>query len=177
MLKRVLKAYGVTLSILMANVIVFAYIMMDIPMLQDFEGARSFIAFMFSYLTIDLINNPHLPILLELYGGMTSAKIYDGEIWRFLTSNFVHFRMADMLFPMVVVGIVGARLERYFTRGEYLTFIMILLIMVPYGYFLNQESYYGLSGLAFGMAGALVPMLIKTKMKHKKSISSVYSLP
>jgi membrane associated rhomboid family serine protease len=54
-----------------------------------------------------------IPILaLRNYGGVDNAHLANGEVWRLVTSQFVHVSQAHMLFNVISLFLLGMAVER-----------------------------------------------------------------
>lgn len=88
-------------------------------------------------------------------------KVITGELWRLLTSNFVHFGWAHTLMNLAAFVICAIALLNTFSVKRLLALIVFCCIAVGTGvYFFNPEyeTYAGLSGAIHGfiVAGLLL---------------------
>lgn len=89
------------------------------------------------------------------------GKLAQGEIWRLLTSNFVHFGWAHTLMNLAAFIIFAAALTPPFSTKSLVALILFCCTAVGVGvYYLNPEyeTYAGLSGAIHGffVAGLLL---------------------
>lgn len=97
---------------------------------------------------------------VRLRGLPLGAGVADGEVWRIMTSAFVHTGFTHLLFNMVAIGIIGTNLERVLGRWRYLTLFLVSCLTAGTAvYWLSPAAAvtYGASGGVFGLlAAALV---------------------
>lgn len=94
---------------------------------------------------------------LVSFGALSSVKIANGEIWRFLTAMFMHGSLQHIVYNMIVLSLSGIFAIEifgdkklaiiYFTSG-FLSFFATLI-------FHNNYIGVGASGAIFGIIGAL----------------------
>lgn len=89
------------------------------------------------------------------------SKVAQGEVWRILTSNFVHFGWAHSLMNLAAFMIFAFALSNAFSLARFTVLILCCSLAVGAGvYYLNPEYevYAGLSGTIHGffVAGLLV---------------------
>lgn len=108
-------------------------------------------------------------ILLELAGGSTNSNVLinfganykplvlSGEIYRLVTSAFLHIGMIHLLFNMYALYIIGPQVESFFGKFK---FILIYLFSAISGNLLSMLFTNGISagasGAIFGLLGAIL---------------------
>lgn len=117
--------------------------------------AINIFAFFISYILSDF--NFSAYNLLRM-GGLNSLLVQSGEIWRLITSGFLHGGILHLLFNMYSLYLIGTQIENFIGKGKYLTIYFISMItaglmscvITP-----NVVSV-GASGALFGLLGSLV---------------------
>lgn len=86
-----------------------------------------------------------------------------GEYYRLITSVFLHFNIRHLLNNMLVLFILGDRLEQILGRGRYLLFYLLCGVganMVSLLFYWSMGDWYtmsaGASGAIFGVVGGLM---------------------
>lgn len=104
------------------------------------------------------------------YGGLYWPSIINKcELWRFLTSIFIHFGIEHLINNMVLLFFVGSYLEEYIGHVKFATLYFgsgILAGVVSMGYNSFSEKLViscGASGAIFGIVGALVYYILFAK--------------
>lgn len=97
-------------------------------------------------------------------GAMVPLHVFrDREYYRLFTSIFLHFDIRHLLNNMLVLFVLGERLERYMGRGRYLLFYLLcgvganvisLMFNLRAGDLLTMSA--GASGAIFGVVGGLI---------------------
>ena len=121
------------------------------------------------------ITDPSIDLLLK-FGASSSNLVFDGgEIWRLLTSNYIHIGLPHLLFNMWCLYSIGEALE-YFMGGVFFILIYtasgILGSLASCLYYSNSYLSIvsaGASGAVFGIAGALLVTAIYLRIKYGKS--------
>ncbi len=69
-----------------------------------------------------------IPLLGWDLAGMLAANslIWDGQVWRLFTANFLHTDIFHWLFNMLMAVFCGHRLEQYFGRGRFILFSLLV---------------------------------------------------
>ena len=118
------------------------------------------------------IENPSNPLLLSFGANSTLHVLENGEIWRLLTSNYVHIGLfPHLLINMLCLYSIGLALERFMGSIFFFliyTFSGILGSLASCLYYSNLISA-GASGAVFGIAGALLVMGLYLRFKYGKS--------
>jgi rhomboid protease GluP len=108
-------------------------------------------------------------------GAMDRSRVLSGEIWRLISSGFMHANAEHLIGNLVMLFILGMACEHAFGRGP---FLFLYLAGCASGSLFAMESDrpdVGASGALFGMAGALITMIILHRSKieirdHRVSI-------
>lgn len=99
-------------------------------------------------------------ITLLNFGASEKLKIViDGEIWRLLTSTFLHIGLLHLLFNNYALYVVGQQIENFFGKAGFLTIYLgsaiisglMSLVFIDYGVVSA-----GASGAIFGILGSLL---------------------
>ena len=100
-------------------------------------------------------------------GALVPAAVGQGEIWRILTSGFLHIGPLHLAFNMFALWIIGREVEAVLGRARFLAVYgvsllggsaAVMLLSNPMGFTA------GASGAVFGLMGALVVLLRRLRM-------------
>lgn len=139
-----IRRYLMTASLIIINIIVFLVV--------DFTGGSENTAHMMR------CGAAYTPLILE-----------DGEWYRLVTAIFLHFGINHLLNNMVVLGVLGERLEILMNRFSY---VLLYFIAGIGGNLLSmalemRSGHYavsaGASGAVFGLMGAILYILIRNR--------------
>lgn len=103
--------------------------------------------------------------------GLVIPKVLNGEIWRFITSVFVHADIMHLAMNGYALWIYGASVEKYLGHGKFA--LLYALSGLMGGLFsLAFSSGYGVgaSGAIYGLLGATIIILLCQNRLSKKSI-------
>lgn len=134
----------VTASLIIVNIIVFLVV--------DFTGGSE--------------NTAHM---IRCGAAYTPLIIEDGEWYRLVTAIFLHFGINHLLNNMVVLGVLGERLEALMNRFSYVLLYFIAGIggnLLSMALEMRSGEYAasaGASGAVFGMMGAILYILIRNR--------------
>ena len=137
-----IKNYIVTAVLIITNIIIF--------LIVDFTGGAG--------------NTQHM---IDCGASYTPLIIENGEWYRLVTSIFLHFNIQHLLNNMVVLGVLGERLETVMNRTSYLLIYFIAGIggnLISMELELRSGRYAvsaGASGAVFGLMGAIFYVLIR----------------
>ena len=137
-----LKNYMVTAGLVITNIIIFLVV--------DFTGGTS--------------NTQHM---VECGAAYTPLIINEGEWYRLVTSIFLHFGIQHLANNMIVLAVLGERLETVINRVSYLLIYFIAGIggnLISMALERRTGVYAvsaGASGAVFGMMGAILYILIR----------------
>ena len=90
------------------------------------------------------------------------TRVADGELWRLVTSGFLHFGPIHLLFNMLALWVIGRDVERILGRTRFLAVYLISLLGGAAAVMLFSASnaqVAGASGAVFGVMGALAVVL------------------
>ncbi len=112
------------------------------------------------YLVGSVIGPRQMPLFIE-WGAMSTADVLHGQIWRLITSQYLHAGIGHLFLNMLALYFLGHYLERYWGRARYFVvytccglagnvFLMVLNLIgwLPYGLAV------GASGCILGVLGA-----------------------
>ena len=103
-------------------------------------------------------NRAESPVFQDF--GLTTGGVADGELWRLVTSGFLHYGLTHLLFNMLSLYFLGSMLEPAIGRARYLVIYFVSMLAGSFGGVLLQspgDVGAGASGAVFGlMAAALV---------------------
>ena len=134
----------VTAGLIIVNIIVFLVV--------DFTGGSE--------------NTAHM---IRCGAAYTPLIIEDGEWYRLVTAIFLHFGINHLLNNMVVLGVLGERLEALMNRFSYVLLYFIAGIggnLLSMALEMRSGEYAasaGASGAVFGMMGALLYILVRNR--------------
>lgn len=83
----------------------------------------------------------------------SSAKV---ELWRFLTSIFLHGDLTHLLYNLLALGLFGSILEKLIGNKNFLLVFFLSGIIAGVASFFFYDSSLGASGAIFGVIGALI---------------------
>lgn len=124
------------------------------------------------FLFIDLTGSSEDANYMLQHGAMYVPYVLDGEVYRLLTSTFMHFGISHLVNNMLVFFILGTQLERELGWLKYLVLYLGCgcgANIVSIGYNVFMETYFnvpmntvsaGASGAIFGVAGALLYVIL-----------------
>ena len=107
--------------------------------------------------------------MLDLGAAYTPLITEGGEVYRLFTSMFLHFGIAHLLNNMLVLFVLGSRLER--AAGK-IRFLVIYLLggvagnVISLLLELDSGDYYvsaGASGAAFAVMGAMIYIVVRNR--------------
>lgn len=110
--------------------------------------------------------DPSVESLLN-WGGNLAAITLNGELWRLLTSTFVHVGIFHLLLNMYALIQVGHILEIHFGKHRYALVYLVTGIFASLSSAAFNENVVsvGASGAIFGLYGLLVSLLITKSLK------------
>ena len=118
------------------------------------------------HIILEIIGNPSDPEFMLDKGAIFVEKILEGEVYRFLTSMFMHFDFAHLAGNMFVLFMVGINLENMIGRWK----VGVIYMVSGLGASIVATTYYliadpnvvcaGASGAVYGIVGALVWAMI-----------------
>jgi membrane associated rhomboid family serine protease len=89
---------------------------------------------------------------------LNGPKVADGELWRIVTSGFMHYGFLHLLFNMYALYILGQLLEPALGRARFLLVYFVSLIAGSVGALILDPNALtaGASGAVFGLMGAAI---------------------
>jgi membrane associated rhomboid family serine protease len=92
---------------------------------------------------------------------LNGPKIADGEVWRIITSGFMHYGTLHLLFNMYALYILGQLLEPAIGRARFLLIYFVSLIAGSVGALILDPNAFtaGASGAVFGLMAAAILVL------------------
>jgi membrane associated rhomboid family serine protease len=89
-------------------------------------------------------------------GGLTGSAVGDGEVYRLVTSGFLHFGIVHLLFNGFSLYILGTMLEPAVGRLRFALIFFVSLLAGSFGALLLEPDALtaGASGAVFGLMGA-----------------------
>jgi len=94
-------------------------------------------------------------------GALSRATVNNGEVWRLVTSGFLHAGLLHLLFNMVSLYIVGGILEPAVGHVRFAVIYFVSLLAGSFGALVAQPQglTLGASGAVFGILGAAAVVL------------------
>ncbi|MFL7796873.1 rhomboid family intramembrane serine protease [Clostridium chauvoei] len=120
-----------------------------------------------NFIDIDIIT------LIEL-GAKVNLLINEGQIFRFITSAFLHGGIIHIIFNMMALKIIGVQVEQVYGRKKYAVIYFASAIgSSALSYILSPQSIsVGASGAVFGLLGAMFMF----GYKNRKNIGKEYMI-
>ena len=109
------------------------------------------------YIATLLVNN-NFNVALILLGANNRSLVLGGQVWRLLTSAFLHGNLLHLLVNMYSLWIIGSQVETYIGKWKFLVIYLLSAIMgslFSIVFYANSISI-GASGALFGLMGALL---------------------
>ena len=105
------------------------------------------------------------------FGGLTYSVYQTGELWRLLTSMFLHADFKHILFNMYILFAIGSSILIYIKPKEFLLIYLGtgLIAQLSSSFFGQYSVSVGASGAIFGIAGFYYALLY---MFHKEKVFS-----
>ncbi len=97
---------------------------------------------------------------------LAPVAVADGDVWRLVTSGFLHFGPIHLVLNMLVLWIIGRDLEAVLGRSRFLAVYLVALLGGSATVFaLEQVSSLtaGASGAIYGLMGALLMVLLRLR--------------
>ncbi|MCE5220805.1 MAG: rhomboid family intramembrane serine protease [Clostridium sp.] len=166
-----LKNKILTLVIILINIIIFIITQVVIYNITNYVRASSTV----SEEILNVINNS----VLISFGAKYNTLIEQGEVWRLLTSAFLHSNLVHIACNMYSLYIIGPQIQQIYGTKKYLIiYIISCITSSSLSYFMSPNSIsVGASGGIFGLMGALLAFAIIEKHKiQKKYLSSLMQI-
>lgn len=126
----------------------------------------------------EMINVIKNSVLIN-FGAKYNILIEQGEVWRLVTSAFLHSNLIHIACNMYSLYIIGPEIQQTYGVKKYLIiYIISCITSTALSYFMNPNSIsVGASGGIFGLMGALLAFAIIERNKiQKKYISSLVQI-
>lgn len=128
-----------------------------------------------TFVILSIMGNVTDAQFMAEHGAMVwSAVVEQKEFYRLFTSTFLHFGIDHLLQNMIILLLIGARLERLLGRGKYLI-VYVLSGIIASGaslcFTLADNPYTvsaGASGAIFGVMGGLLLLIVKDVVQRKR---------
>jgi len=109
--------------------------------------------------------------VLIAFGAKVNSLIQAGEVWRFLTSTFIHIGFMHLAFNLYAFWSLGPFIEERFGRWRFLTiYILSGLGGSIASFFFSSSLSAGASGAIFGLLGALLYYSIRRPSLWKSGL-------
>jgi membrane associated rhomboid family serine protease len=94
-------------------------------------------------------------------GALSRATVGDGDVWRLVTSGFIHAGPTHLLFNMLSLWVLGTLLEPVVGRARFALIYFAALLAGSLGALIAQPAGFtvGASGAIFGLLGAAIVVL------------------
>jgi membrane associated rhomboid family serine protease len=94
-------------------------------------------------------------------GELSRPTIHDGEVWRLVTSGFIHAGITHLLFNMLSLWVLGTLLEPVVGRLRFALIYFASLLAGSFGALVAEPNLptVGASGAIFGLLGAAIVVL------------------
>ena len=109
-------------------------------------------------------------------GVVVASMVADGELWRVVTSGFLHGGLIHLLFNMLILFQIGTALEGRLGRARFLGVYFFSLIGGSIGAMLLQApttASLGASGAVFGLMGAVVVLSRRGRSPIESSVAGL----
>lgn len=127
------------------------------------------------FLVLSLMGNVMDAVFMADHGAMVwDAVVEQGEYYRLFTSTFMHFGVEHLVQNMLILLLIGPRLERILGGGKYLAVYLgsgIAASLTSLFVTLARDPYTvsaGASGAIFGVMGGLLFLIIKDVVQKKR---------
>jgi len=119
-----------------------------------------FFPLLLNYYKIPLYKNIDTKVYL-LLGVNNRTDVLNGELWRLLTSTFLHFSLLHLLGNMIVLVYIGSLIESKLGKWNYLLMYLFTGIIASTASIIwnSAEISAGASGAIFGLFGILLALL------------------
>lgn len=124
---------------------------------------------------VNVINNS----VLISFGAKYNILIQQGQVWRLLTSAFLHSNLVHIACNMYSLYIIGPQIQQIYGTKKYLIiYIISCIASSSLSYLMSPNSIsVGASGGIFGLMGALLAFAIIERHKiQKKYLSSLMQI-
>ena len=97
---------------------------------------------------------------------LSPLTVAGGQLWRLLTSGFLHFGPVHLAFNMIALWVIGRDLETVLGRGRLITVYLVSLLGGSAAVFLLEDVQSltaGASGAVYGLMGGLAVVLLRLR--------------
>lgn len=111
------------------------------------------------FLVLYALSGTNLDVYALLnFGGLFTPYVVRGEIWRLITSGFLHGGIIHLLFNMYSLYLIGTQVENFIGKWKYITIYFVSMISAGLlSCVINTNIVsVGASGAIFGLLGALL---------------------
>lgn len=109
-------------------------------------------------------------------GVVVSSMVSRGELWRVITSGFLHGSLIHLLFNMLILFQLGSAVEARLGRARFLGVYFLSLVGGSVGALLLQPATtasLGASGAVFGLMGAVVVLSKRGRSPVESSVAGL----
>ncbi len=109
-------------------------------------------------------------------GVVVSTMVSQGELWRVITSGFLHGSLIHLLFNMLILFQLGSAVEARLGRARFLGLYFLSLVGGSIGALLLQApatASLGASGAVFGLMGAVVVLSKRGRSPVESSVAGL----
>jgi membrane associated rhomboid family serine protease len=97
---------------------------------------------------------------LTLFGAFIPKEVLGGEVWRLVTSHFLHLTLWSLFWNMLVLYWAGKRLEEMYGSREFLAFYLLSGILINAAGLLAAEAKVPDSWSVIGATGVITAVLV-----------------
>lgn len=121
------------------------------------------------YLVSSFPNLQQINTFFVQWGALIPQLLFDGQLWRLLTPNFLHADLNHIFANAVSIAIWGHLLERYIgSRAVFVLILLSCLLTTTFSAVLSPEAVsLGASGIAYGLMTAFVLYAITVTVLNK----------
>jgi len=97
---------------------------------------------------------------------LSPLAVAGGQLWRLVTSGFLHFGPVHLAFNMIALWVIGRDLETVLGRGRLVTVYLVSLLGGSAAVFLLEDPdrlTAGASGAVYGLMGGLAVVLLRLR--------------
>jgi len=114
------------------------------------------------FLAMTLAGGSTNPIVLVFFGAKVNQLIVAGQIWRLLTSMFLHIGLMHLLFNSYALFLLGMEVERLYGSARFLVIYLLAGLWGSLASFaFSPHLSAGASGAIFGLLGTLVAFFLR----------------
>ena len=143
----------------------------DSQLKKDFKPLVTYLILGINVIVFILMGRSTNQNVLITFGAKVNSLIQEGQIWRFLTSVFVHIGLIHLLFNLYALWILGPLTERIF--GHYKFLLLYILSGIGgsiFSFMFTPALSAGASGAIFGLVGALLYYSLKRPLLWKSGL-------